>query len=459
MAELIQLASPRGALTRSVIFVHGLDGDLRGTWTTSPSPGAVWPKWLAEDVEGLAVWSIGYEAPMSNWRGSAMELSDRAANVLSRLLVEPNLREGELIFVGHSLGGLVIKQVLRKTEDAAPESDSACSFVERTRKVAFLATPHVGADLARWGDRLRILVRPSAATQSLLRNDTHLRDLNLWYRRWARQRGIEHKILFETKATSLFGMIVKPDSSDPGLSSDPIPIDADHITIARPPNREHLVYALIRDFVERQVEHTITEAERTRRQTEAMFLSAPLPYSIVEELGKAINAVAHENGWGVNTERHFKDGSFYTLKNLDSNADGLLYMSDTEFKRLWLLDKKKRINHISARSFGSVASSDDAVLGANDDNYLHEVIRETAFEEVEGPAFIGIEYPPDGGRVFSFRRSEDAPRPFLVLSRERLTELRAMIAVLRYASVANQTRSGMQAAVRQEASGLPRMDL
>ena len=34
MAELIQLASPRGALTRNVIFVHGLDGDLRGTWTT-----------------------------------------------------------------------------------------------------------------------------------------------------------------------------------------------------------------------------------------------------------------------------------------------------------------------------------------------------------------------------------------------------------------------------------------
>jgi hypothetical protein len=78
MAELIQLASPRGALTRNVIFVHGLGGDLRGTWTSSPSPGAVWPRWLAEDVEGLAVWSIGYEAPMSNWRGSAMELSDRA---------------------------------------------------------------------------------------------------------------------------------------------------------------------------------------------------------------------------------------------------------------------------------------------------------------------------------------------------------------------------------------------
>jgi hypothetical protein len=30
VAELIQLASARGALTRNVIFVHGLDADPRG---------------------------------------------------------------------------------------------------------------------------------------------------------------------------------------------------------------------------------------------------------------------------------------------------------------------------------------------------------------------------------------------------------------------------------------------
>jgi len=127
VAELIQLASPRGALTMNVIFVHGLNGDPRGTWT-SPPRGVVWPKWLAEDIEGLAVWSVGYEAPVSNWSGSAMELSDRAANVLSLLLVQPDLREGQLTFVGHSLGGLVIKQVLRKAADAAPAHADASSL-------------------------------------------------------------------------------------------------------------------------------------------------------------------------------------------------------------------------------------------------------------------------------------------------------------------------------------------
>ncbi len=447
MAELIQLASAHGARTRNVIFVHGLDGDLRGTWTSPLSPDAVWPKWLAEDVEGLAVWSVGYEAPVSNWRGSAMELSDRAANVLSRLLVEPTLREGELIFIGHSLGGLLVKQVLRKATDAAPEDANAHSFVDRTRKVAFLATPHVGTDLAKWGDRLRILIRPSAATRSLLRNDTHLRDLNLWYRRWARQRNIEHKILFETKTTSLFGMIVKPDTSDPGLSSDPIPIDADHIMIAKPPKREHQVYALIRDFVQHQAGRTITEAEVTRRQTEAIFASAALPYYVVKELGTIIYAIARENRWGIVTERHFSDGSFYELKNLDNDTDGLLYVSETEFKSLWVLDEKNRNDHVYARLFGRVGG-DGTDSGADDDNYLHEVIRETAFVELKGPAFIGLEYAPDGARMFSFHGSQDVQQQFLVLSRERLTELRAMTPALRYALVANQARSGMKAVLK-----------
>ena len=188
-----------------------------------------------------------------------MDLADRAANGLSLLQVEPDLQKGELIFVGHSLGGLVIKQVLRKAADAASDRADAYSLVDRTHKVAFLA--HVGAYLAGWGDWLRVIFRPSAATRSLLRNDSHLRDLNLWYRRWTGQRNIDRLILYETKTTSAFGIIVKPDSSDPGLSSDPIPIDADHITIAKPPNPNHQVYRLIRSFIDHEVGRTVSREE------------------------------------------------------------------------------------------------------------------------------------------------------------------------------------------------------
>jgi hypothetical protein len=57
------------------------------------------------------------------------------------------------------------------------------------------------------------------------------------------------------------GMIVKPDSSDPGLSSDPVPIDTDHIDIAKPLNRESEVYQLVSNFIKRHSERPVSHEQ------------------------------------------------------------------------------------------------------------------------------------------------------------------------------------------------------
>jgi len=97
-----------------------------------------------------------------------MHLVDRAENILGRLLTRAELRTGRIILIGHSLGGLVIKQLFRTLEMEARKNATAASLLDRIDKVAFLATPHTGADLAITGDRWRILVRPSAATLCLV---------------------------------------------------------------------------------------------------------------------------------------------------------------------------------------------------------------------------------------------------------------------------------------------------
>src|SRR5262245_43247288 len=108
MPDLVRVAPNSGSLRASAVFFHGLGGDLFGTWRCGAAPTTFWPSWRAEDIEGLAIWSGGYEAPISRWRGAAMHLTDRATSILARLLAEPGLREGPLILIGHSLGGLVI---------------------------------------------------------------------------------------------------------------------------------------------------------------------------------------------------------------------------------------------------------------------------------------------------------------------------------------------------------------
>lgn len=257
MVQLVKITSDNLEPRSIAIFLHGLGGDLYGTWRLGDDPKSFWPRWLGEDIESVAVYLLGYEAPISRWRGVAMHLPDRAMNLLARLLSERELQHGKIILIGHSLGGLVIKQLMRTANSEAQHRIKAAEFVTRIEKVVFLATPHAGSGLATLGDRLRFLVRPSAATACLVRNDPHLRDLNNWYRNWAHANGIPHLILTETKPMRVLGMVVKPDSSDLGLpGSTPVPVDADHWTVCKPANRTSDIYVNVRAFIERAIEPT-----------------------------------------------------------------------------------------------------------------------------------------------------------------------------------------------------------
>ena len=130
-----------------------------------------------------------------------MPLVDRANNILALLLSEERLKQGDISFVVHSFGGLIFEQLLRIASDRSATEQNVADFVKRISRVTFLGTPHLGADLATWAGRLRLLVRPSSATQRLARNDPNLRDLNQWYRRFAPENGIAAQTLFETRST------------------------------------------------------------------------------------------------------------------------------------------------------------------------------------------------------------------------------------------------------------------
>ena len=80
--------------------------------------------------------------------------------------------------------------------------------------------------------------------------------MNNWYRDWANDRGIAHLILTEAKPALILGMIVLPDSADPGLANvRPVSIGADHIGICKPADHTQEIYVLVRDFIMQPVQH------------------------------------------------------------------------------------------------------------------------------------------------------------------------------------------------------------
>ncbi len=276
MTILIKLAAWAGKPRASVIFVHGLGGHAYETWRSKPDDDSFWPLWLAQEVEGLAVYTLGYAAPPSNWLGTAMPLQDRARNLLERLFSESRLKDGPVTFVCHSLGGLLVKQIMLDLQLQKGSRPEAADLLERITQVVFLATPHTGSRHANWLDRLRFFAWPTSIARTLVANDPTLRAINVNYRGLAEERRdtLRHRIFYETQGTPI-GVIVDEASADPGLPGfPPIPIDADHIKIAKPAGRTALQYLRTRDFL----------AEVPKPMEPATgYLSYPLPKIELEQ--------------------------------------------------------------------------------------------------------------------------------------------------------------------------------
>lgn len=232
-----------------IVFVHGLDGDAHGTWTNRDAEDFFWPKWLGDELSDVGVWCVDYDAHASEWLGGSMPIEDRSTNLLEELRLN-GIGKKPVIFVGHSLGGIVIKQMLH---DAATMNKEGWDMIaKRTKGVVFIATPHSGSLLASLQKMLAAYVpgtRPSDVSGQLQRNASQLRALSNWYSSNVERLRIRTISFFETREINGF-LVVDEASANPGLSGViPIPLDADHISICKPRDAEQQVCRSVLDFV------------------------------------------------------------------------------------------------------------------------------------------------------------------------------------------------------------------
>jgi hypothetical protein len=190
---LVEVHRPTAESAIDVIFIHGLDGDPDATWR-GDGDDAFWPRWLGDDLGSAAVWSVGYNAWSSKWRGSSMPLPERAINLLT-YLESIGIGERPICFICHSLGGLVAKQILLH---GYLNPDDPNRVARAIRGIVFLGTPHTGAALANAANTLRTIYRPTRATRDLEDNLPYLKQLNDWYRGLVTKGGLSHLIMYKT---------------------------------------------------------------------------------------------------------------------------------------------------------------------------------------------------------------------------------------------------------------------
>jgi hypothetical protein len=216
-----------------------------------------------------------------------MSLPRRAENALDRL-VGAGIGQRPVCFITHSLGGLLVKSILRRSADSQFAPDRL-QVVEQCRGVLFLATPHHGSRLADLAGALKVYL-PSVSTLDLKDNDDHLMDLYEWYRGYAPSHHILTRNYYENKETKGVVIVVPRSSADPGVAGETAlgntPLDRDHLEISKPRNRDDQAYIgstqLIRQILSGETPAAGPERSSTTRTSGATAASVspqPLPAS------------------------------------------------------------------------------------------------------------------------------------------------------------------------------------
>ncbi|PGH18031.1 hypothetical protein AJ79_00657 [Helicocarpus griseus UAMH5409] len=142
-----------------IVFVHGLNGTSYNTWATK-KPEVFWPgDLLPQTLQGLGVriLTYGYDANVTSFASGTSKdrLHNHAEHLAGQLYANRSLQhalERPIIFVCHSLGGIVVKRTLLYCEHLRHRNTQHLrSTYVSTYAILFMGTPHNGSDLANLG--------------------------------------------------------------------------------------------------------------------------------------------------------------------------------------------------------------------------------------------------------------------------------------------------------------------
>ena len=135
------------------MFVHGLTGNAYNTWLHK-NTRVHWPsQLLRQDIPDARILSFGYDADIVNFWNLASNswLTNHAENMIGDLIQKrerTNTETRKILFVAHSLGGLVIEYALSHSRSAVERF--LYQIEQYTAGIVFLGVPHCGADLGSW---------------------------------------------------------------------------------------------------------------------------------------------------------------------------------------------------------------------------------------------------------------------------------------------------------------------
>ncbi|XP_008546833.1 protein SERAC1 [Microplitis demolitor] len=220
-----------------------------------------WPKdWLPNDVPSVRVIGINYDTSLSWWSPPCpieilrSTISERSLE-FTKKLVTAGVGKRPIIWVCHSMGGLLVKQMLVE-ESKTGDKHRLC---DNTKGIIFYSTPHRGSHVATLKQTTQMLLWPSVEVQELREESPQLLKLHEEFKKMLEQYKMEIVSFSETKSTLVSALkvplqikFVLPESANPGVGEF-YEIPQDHLSICKPASKHSFLYRKIVDVLKKMI--------------------------------------------------------------------------------------------------------------------------------------------------------------------------------------------------------------
>lgn len=260
-----------------VLFIHGILGAAFKTWrqkdrnTLEEEKEAereddyteCWPKaWLAADCPNLRVLSVEYDSHLSDWMAQCpaenqrKSLAYRSQELLKKLKLA-GIGERPVVWVAHSMGGLLVKKMLL---DASQDPEMH-GLLQNTKGIMFYSVPHHGTFMAEYSVNVRYLLFPSIEVRELCKDSPALHSLNDNFLNLAKEQDFKVLSFAETLPTNIGPMIkilvVPTQSANLGIG-ELIEVDVDHLNICKPEKKDSFLYKRSLQFILEALQSYVT---------------------------------------------------------------------------------------------------------------------------------------------------------------------------------------------------------
>lgn len=323
-----------------IVFVHGLRGNPKTTWEgfdQETEEQVFWPKSLLPgSVKESRIFTFGYPTDFVTFYGINTEpvthtsIDHHSASLISQLgnfRRETQKSTQPIIFVAHSLGGLVVANSLIAKYDTDAQGQEV---VDHTCGAIFLGTPFKGSEKAPWAELVRRSLKMFGDSNNqtikdldkrseklrAISNDFHL----LLSRRLSSEslKPIQVACFFEEIETTktLFlgvqkglGLIVTQDSATLA-GCKPVGINATHQTMCRFANVNTTGYKLVVGKIQEMIKNFMKSNKQLKEEGKTVIIIEDVTQKdIINIQGFVNNVIVADRENGVNQTINNQGGS------------------------------------------------------------------------------------------------------------------------------------------------------